>query len=365
MTKSPSILNTVLLCLGFLQLSEWGSAARHFGAKPNGKILVVGATGSTGFRAVQGLLDVGYKPRDICLLTRNAKNPKATALKKAGFGIVEADLEDLTSLQEKQITKGCVGCYVHSTSSDTPELDKGEVGRAQNLASVIGTENSKIRQVVYNSAAAHENHRVKRIQQKHDVEEVFQDLVQDCNAKYSGNRTQRRLAFTSLRANIFMEELWKHYTRPQILDGVYPLPVRHSRKVYLVSVRDMGRLAGRIFLDDNTNIEPGSEDQSRTINVAGDYLSAQDVAEAFAAAQGAPCHHHNPRMMTFKSYFYFPELYEQIVFLQTFAVATDVEELITQFPDTMTSFAQFLKETHWEDREKSYADFSDIKLLRS
>lgn len=316
-------------------------------AKPRGPILVVGATGSTGFRAIQGLLDLGFRPNQIRLLTRNARSSRSNALRSLGFSLVEADLEDPSSLKASKVTKDCVGCYVHSTSSDTPELDTGEVERARNLAFAILQEKNKIRNLVYNSAAAHENHGVGRIQQKHDVEDVFKETVTAFNKGTKGSRT---MAFTSLRANIFMEELWKHYTRPTILGGTYPLPVPSSRKIYLVSVRDMGRLAGTVFK------EKSVFDPIRIINVAGDYLSANEIAEAFARVQGSPCHHHNPRLMTLKSYFYFPELYEQIMFLQTFSVVTDVNDLHERFPDTMTSFEQFLRETHWEDADRTFAE---------
>ena len=204
---------SICLCLGFLQMGVGGALATAKPTKASGTILVVGATGSTGFRALQGLLDVGYKPNQIRLLTRNARSSKSSALRKAGFGIVEADLEDLKTLQARQVTNGCSGCYVHSTSSDTPELDKGEVDRARNLAFVIGNERNKIRHIVYNSAAAHEGHNVGRIQQKHDVEAVFENTVRRYNVDHSGTGSQETLTFTSLRANIFMEELWKRYTR--------------------------------------------------------------------------------------------------------------------------------------------------------
>jgi hypothetical protein len=52
---------------------------------------------------------------------------------------------------------------------------------------------------------------------------------------------------TSLRANLFMEELWKDYTRPAILKGSFPFSVPSDRPVYLTCVRDMGRLAGKFL----------------------------------------------------------------------------------------------------------------------
>lgn len=326
-------------------------------------ILVVGATGSTGLRAIQGLLDVGYKPRQVRLLTRNAKSPKCKALKMAGFGIVEADLEDLKSLQSKGATRGCTECYIHSTSSDTAVLDTGEVTRAENLARVILSEKNRIRHIVYNSAAAQGNHGVGRIQQKHDVEKVFERAVQERNDDMHDRKGSATipLSFTALRANIFMEELWKSYTRPQILNGTYPLPVPSSRKLYLVSVRDLGRFAGTIMKDIGHDNLPNVQ----TINVAGDYLSATDIADAFANAQNSPCTHYNPRSMVWKAWWYFPELYEQIRFLQTFTETTDIDQLREDFPAILTSFPAFLQDTdtHWSDKERVFEDLASVASL--
>ena len=102
----------------------------------------------------------------------------------------------------------------------------------------------------YNSAAAEPSHRVTRIAQKHEVEDVF-----DAESNF--------IAVTHLRANLFMEELWKQYTRPSILKkGKYPFAVPPTRDVYLTSVRDMGRLAGCILADAK------SSDGVQRINVA-------------------------------------------------------------------------------------------------
>jgi len=363
----------VLALASFDVLVPPASVTAAASSPPRGPILVVGATGSTGFRAIKGLLDVGYKPRQIRLLTRNANSDKCKSLKKAGFQVVEADLdeEDASRLKRKGITRGCVGCYVHSTTSDTAELDTGEVRRAQILASIIvegrKDRSNSIRHVVYNSAAAQENHGVKRIAQKHSVEKVFGDAVRDYNDSLGGgnNCNKKTMSFTSLRAWLFMEELWKSYTRPQILSGTYPLPVPGWRKIYLVSVRDLGRLAGFIISHDAvaSNSCTPSSSCVRTINVAGDYISAKDIAKAFAVAQGSACYHHNPRMLTLKAWWSFPELYDQIRFFNTFSETTDVNELRSEYPGLLTSFEEFLKETQWSDEKRTFEDFSDSKYL--
>jgi uncharacterized protein YbjT (DUF2867 family) len=98
-------------------------------------ILVVGATGTTGLRAIQGLLDVGYRPHQLYIITRNASRPRMKQLKKLGFHLVQADLQRPSSLVG--IGKGCKGCYIHATGGDTQELDTSEVSSAHNLCEAM------------------------------------------------------------------------------------------------------------------------------------------------------------------------------------------------------------------------------------
>ena len=149
-------------------------------------------------------------------------------LKKLGFHIVQVNLQHPSSLNN--IGKGCTGCYIHATGGDTAELDTLEVSSAQNLCNALHTD---VKSIIYNSSAAAKDHGVARIQQKHDVEIILSE--------------RRGCHVTSLRANLFDEELWKEYTRPEILKGRYPLPCNRRKKTYLTSVRDMGRLAGTII----------------------------------------------------------------------------------------------------------------------
>ena len=132
----------------------------------------MGATGGTGLRALEGLLDAGFAPQDIRVLSRNIDKPFMVALRdRLGFCTVEADLDDVDSLELYKAVDGCRFAYIHSTSSDTRDLDTGEERRARNLATVIKAVGD-MQHVVYNSAAGEEGHGVKRIAQKHAVEQV-------------------------------------------------------------------------------------------------------------------------------------------------------------------------------------------------
>ena len=152
------------------------------------KLLVVGASGGTGTRALRGLLDIGYAGPQLRVLTRNPSRLSLAPLRALGVEICGADLDEPDSLVG--VGASCTGCYVHSTAGDTKQLDTGEVLRAQNLASALKA-GGDVEQVVYNSAAAEPTHAVERISQKHAVEVVF-------SAEFG-------LPATHLRANLFME----------------------------------------------------------------------------------------------------------------------------------------------------------------
>jgi uncharacterized protein YbjT (DUF2867 family) len=312
--------------------------ARAGGGGSRGSILVVGASGGTGQRALQGLLDVGYTPQQLVVLTRSKE--KMQALQQMGFSTIVADLDDPSTLVDA--TRGCVGCYIHSTASDTKALDTAEVERARHLAAAM-TARGDISHVVYNSAAGEEGHGVYRIEQKHKVEKVFL-------SEYSG------VHFTSLRANLFMEELWKGYTRPSILKGKYPFSIPSNRHMYLTSVRDMGRLAGACLNSPDTTT-------GRMINVASAILTPHEMADAFSKAQGTICTHDESRIFALIARFFLKDLFEVIRFYRTSTETTDIEGLEEEFPGLLTSFGAFLEETNWSNPELAYDDLKIVQTV--
>ena len=295
-------------------------------------LLVVGASGGTGARAIRGLLDVGYAPAQLIVTSRDPSKPTLARLRELGVEIRSADLDDPASLVG--IGAGCTGCYLHSTAGDTKKLDTGEVTRARNLAEALRAEGTP---VAFNSAAAEPEHRVQRIAQKHEVERVF---------------TEAALPATHLRANLFMEELWKGYTRPQILKGKYPFSVPPDRPIFLTSVRDLGRIAGTCLA-----VTPPSA-SGCTFNVASDVLTPVQLAAAFAAAQGTPCVHKRARLLRLIARVALPDLYEVIQFYRTSTETTDIEALEQRFPQLLTRFDSFLEETRWADENATYEDLA-------
>jgi len=337
-------------------------ALAQLSPKSNDKILVVGASGGTGVRALRGLLDVGYSPCQIRILTRNPDKPHLVALRELGFETCQADLEDAASLLPSSLLEDCVGCYIHSTSSDTAKLDTLEVDRAKNLAAAIQAHQQSqpkhpLQSIVYNSAAAEEDHGVYRMAQKHGVEQILKDV-----AVAARHTTSSNIQVTSLRANLFMEEFWKHYTRPAIQKGTFPLSVPSDRPIYLTSVRDMGRLAGTIIQKQQEKDQ--TNENVRTINVASQVMTPFQMAEAFGKSQDTPCRHAKSRMFALLVRLFFKDLHEVIQFYRTSEETTDIAALKQQFPDvSLTPFDTFLSETKWGHSDLTYDDLCDVTDL--
>ncbi len=110
---------------GLQQLFKGGSKkAKAISDKKQGTILVVGATGGVGKRAVRKLLERGYKVRS---LVRDAK--RAREILGQNVEIVEADIaipETLTPAVMNDVTAVicCTGTRVQPVEGDTPAREK-------------------------------------------------------------------------------------------------------------------------------------------------------------------------------------------------------------------------------------------------
>jgi hypothetical protein len=148
----------------------------------------------------------------------------------------------------------------------------------------------------------------------------------------------------------------------------------------LTSVRDMGRLAGLwirhygvMIGNANPRTTPTRISPQGCVviqNVAGDLLRGPQIAKAFGQAQGNPCRHlNNSRALTKQAKTAFPELYQQIVYIQrNHKEVTSIDALQEQIPSdynfAMTKFAQFLHETEWGNPELTFEDLSRVDILR-
>lgn len=293
-----------------------------------GKVLLVGVTGGTGQNAIKGFLEQGLT--DLRAITRkiDLTRPFLSKLDRAGVELIEADLDDEESLAAAM--KGITAVYCHGMAADSAKPDSHEIERARRLARVA--LNAEVKHLVYNSAGgAERNSGVSHIEQKYQIEQIWR---------------QAGLPTTMLRACLFMEEFWKKYTRPSILKGVFSFSLQPDRPLHLITTKDLGRIAAYAIANPDKYI--GEE-----IELAGDVLTPLQMTEAFSSVQATPVVYRQIPAWIFILLLR-KELYALIQWYRTQGYRADVRHLREEFPGLLTTFAEFLAETHWANQELTY-----------
>lgn len=295
-----------------------------------GKVLLIGVTGGTGKNAVKGFLEQGVT--DLRAITRkiDLNRSSLSKLSDSGVELVEANLDDEASLEAA--LRGVSTVYCHGLSADAAKPDPQEIVRARRLAQAVHA--AKIEHLIYNSAGgADRNSGVSHIEQKYQVEQIFK---------------QANLPTTMLRACLFMEEFWKKYTRPSILKGVFSFSLQPDRSLHLITTKDMGRIAAEVMKNADKYI--GQE-----IELAGDVLTPLQMAQLFSTVQKVPVTYREIPAWIFLL-LWRRDLFSLIQWYRTQGYQADVKQLREEFPMLLTTFSEFLTETHWSDTGLTYED---------
>ena len=246
----------------------------------------------------------------------------------AGVELFEANLDDENSLTAA--FAGISAVYCHATSADSAKPDPLEIERAHRVAQAAKKAN--IKHFVYNSAGgADRNSGISHIEQKYKVEQILKQAVPT----------------TMLRACLFMEEFWKKYTRPSILKGVFRFSIQPDKPLHLITTKDMGRVAAYMMKHPSKYI-------GKEIELAGDMLTPQQMAEAFSKVQGMPVVYKEIPAWIFLLLLR-RELFALIVWYRTKGYQADVKYLREEeFPGLLTTFTQFLEESNWANADLTY-----------
>jgi uncharacterized protein YbjT (DUF2867 family) len=221
---------------------------------------VIGATGPLGGAPAGALLAAGV---DVRALVRDPDAESATALQKAGAELVRADVEDADAL--RTALAGVGGLFAMTTFAGRDGTD-GEVRRGGLIADAA--RDAGVPHVVYSSVGGAERHTgIPHFESKRRVEEQMTAL---------GLRT------TFIRPTFFMENFGS-FMPVEVEDGTVVLraPLVPGLPLQMVAVDDIGAAAAAALLDPAR--VPGGE-----IEIAGDELTAEQVAEAFGADAGLP-----------------------------------------------------------------------------
>ncbi|WP_327358582.1 NmrA/HSCARG family protein [Streptomyces sp. NBC_01304] len=227
----------------------------------NGKIiLVTGATGNQGGATARHLLADGWRVR---ALVRDEATPAAVELAAAGVELVRGDLNDRTSVDAAM--RGAYGAY--SVQSDNPD----EISQAKNIADAA--QSAELRHLVYSSVGGMEEQ--NRFYVEHGWGPIDKWQIEQ-------HLNTLDIPVTILRPAGFMED----FTSPArfFQDGALNVPWHDDMAMKLIAIDDVGAFAALAFADPGTYA-------GRTMEIAGDRLTAPQIADALGRAAGRPVPH--------------------------------------------------------------------------
>ncbi len=224
-----------------------------------GPLAVVGATGQQGRAVVSALLEKGAPVR---ALVRDPNSPRARQLARSGADVVTADLDSSDTLVKAFRGAGAVFAMTTFTG---PGGTEGEVAHGRAIGDAA--QAAGVARVVYSSVGGAERATgIPHFESKRRVEEYLGTL---------GLRT------TFVRPTFFMDN-FASFSRPVMEDKlVIRLPMPGDVPLQMVATRDIGRVAAAALLYPERI--PGG-----AVELAGDELTGEEMAAAFARARGIP-----------------------------------------------------------------------------
>ena len=247
------------------------------------KILaVVGSTGAQGGGLVRAILAdpaSGFAARAI---TRDTGKDKAKALAAAGAEVVSADLDNVESL--KQAFAGAHGVYAVTNFWEHFSGEK-EIQQANNIASAAKA--AGVKHVIWSTLEdtrklmSADDTRMPILQDKYRVPHF--DAKAEANGAFAG------LPTTYLVTSFYWDNLYMFNLAPKKDDkGVYSwtFPMGEA-KLPGIAAEDIGKTALGVF-------KAGSEYIGKTVGIAGESLSFQEMSKKLEKGLGISPVQFNP-----------------------------------------------------------------------
>jgi uncharacterized protein YbjT (DUF2867 family) len=218
------------------------------------RVLVTGATGQQGGAVVDALTSGEYGEFAVYGMTRNAEGEAAAALADRGVHVVEADMDDRSSLDDA--VAGMESVFLVTTFFEAgPEAEAEQGMRVIDACADAGVDH-----VVYSSVASADTAPLDHFASKRRVEEHLAD---------SG------LAWTVVRPVYFMQNF--DWLEQDVREGTLAMPLAEGVSLGVVDIADIGRTVGVVLADPDSWV-------GETIDVVGDELTLAGFAAAFTAA---------------------------------------------------------------------------------
>jgi uncharacterized protein YbjT (DUF2867 family) len=252
---------------------------------PEKKIIaVVGATGAQGGGLVRAILGDGGQEFSARALTRRPHSSHAQELVEAGAEVVEADLDDETSL--RKAFDGVHGVYVVTNyfAERTPEQQATRPGAAMELeqadTAARAASDAGVAHVIWSTLedtrlffgdtdrvpTLEGHYKVPHFDAKGEADQLFE--------KYG-------VPTTCLRTTFFYDNFQMQGMAPARYGSgplMLTIPIAHSPMAG-IAVDDIGKTALGVF-------HRGSELIGKTVSIAGDHLTGAQYAAAMSEALG-------------------------------------------------------------------------------
>jgi uncharacterized protein YbjT (DUF2867 family) len=241
-------------------------------------IAVVGATGAQGGGLVRAILADQASPFSVRAITRDASSDKGRAMAAAGAEVVEADVNDQASLERAFAGAYGAFCVTFFWEHFSPDQEL-----AQARAMAVAAKTAGIRHVIWSTL---EDTR-KRISLEDDRMPTLQGRYKvphfDAKGEADGIFRELGVPTTNLLTSFYWDNFISFGSGPQRgEDGSLALNMpMGDKKLPGIAAEDIGRCAYGIF-------KAGSEFIGRTVGIAGEHLTGEEMASAMERALGEP-----------------------------------------------------------------------------
>jgi uncharacterized protein YbjT (DUF2867 family) len=255
-------------------------------------ITVIGATGAQGGGLVRAILADRSGGFAVRAITRNPDSEKAQALRVASAEVVAADIDDPATLDKAFAGVYGAFCVTNFWEHFSPER---ELAQARNMAQAAKA--AGVQHVIWSSLedtrkwVPLEDDRMPTLQGKYKVPHF--DAKGEADDLFRGSGVPTTILLTAF----YWDNLIYFGAGPQRTpDGglalVFPMD---DKKLPAIAAEDIGKCAYGIF-------KRGKEFIGKTVAIAGEHLSGQEMARAMSEALGQEIRYQNVPPEVYRSF---------------------------------------------------------------